>query len=152
MNKLSLKLDCVIYDEIKNYLLDLNGVYSVKIEKDEITITYDVDGIDVYMLKNEIELFLEIDNIPSIIGFNKYSQNNLSKYELFINNLCCEHCLKGYIEELLMTDGIEKCSTDYDYVNKKNVKLFVEYDENVISSDEILLLENEFNESISVED
>lgn len=145
MNKLTLKLDCEIYNEIKSYLLDLNGVDEVLISKDEITVIYNDEGIDVYMLKSEIELFLEIDKTPSIIGFNKYNITD-NKYDIYINDLCCEYCLKGFIEELLMIDGIVEAYTDFDYVNKKNVKIMIKYDSSVISMDEINNLEKEFNE------
>lgn len=145
MNKLTLKLDCDIYNEIKSYLLDLNGVDEVLISKDEITVIYNDEGIDVYMLKTEIELFLEIDKTPSIIGFNKYNITD-NKYDIYINDLCCEYCLKGFVEELLMIDGIVEAYTDFDYVNKKNVKIMIKYDSSVISMDEINNLEKEFNE------
>ena len=145
MNKLTLKLDCEIYNEIKSYLLDLNGVDEVLIPKDEITVIYNDEGIDVYMLKSEIELFLEIDKTPSIIGFNKYNITD-NKYDIYINDLCCEYCLKGFIEELLMIDGIVEAYTDFDYVNKKNVKIMIKYDSSIISMDEINNLEKEFNE------
>lgn len=145
MNKLTLKLDCEIYNEIKSYLLDLNGVDEVLISKDEITVIYNDEGIDVYMLKGEIELFLEIDKTPSIIGFNKYNITD-NKYDIYINDLCCEYCLKGFIEELLMIDGIVEAYTDFDYVNKKNVKIMIKYDSSIISMDEINNLEKEFNE------
>lgn len=145
MNKLTLKLDCDIYNEIKSYLLDLNGVDEVLISKDEITVIYNDEGIDVYMLKSEIELFLEIDKTPSIIGFNKYNIID-NKYDIYINDLCCEYCLKGFIEELLMIDGIVEAYTDFDYVNKKNVKIMIKYDSSIISMDEINNLEKEFNE------
>lgn len=145
MNKLTLKLDCEIYNEIKSYLLDLNGVDEVLISKDEITVIYNDEGIDVYMLKSEIELFLEIDKTPSIIGFNKYNITD-NKYDIYINDLCCEYCLKGFVEELLMIDGIVEAYTDFDYVNKKNVKIMIKYDSSVISMDEINNLEKEFNE------
>lgn len=145
MNKLTLKLDCEIYNEIKSYLLDLNGVDEVLISKDEITVIYNDEGIDVYMLKSEIELFLEIDKTPSIIGFNKYNITD-NKYDIYINDLCCEYCLKGFIEELLMIDGIVEAYTDFDYVNKKNVKIMIKYDSSIISMDEINNLEKEFNE------
>ena len=145
MNKLTLKLDCEIYNEIKSYLLDLNGVDEVLISKDEITVIYNDEGIDVYMLKSEIELFLEIDKTPSIIGFNKYNITD-NKYDIYINDLCCEYCLKGFVEELLMIDGIVEAFTDFDYVNKKNVKIMIKYDSSVISMDEINNLEKEFNE------
>ena len=144
MNKLTLKLDCEIYNEIKSYLLDLNGVDEVLISKDEITVIYNDEGIDVYMLKGEIELFLEIDKTPSIIGFNKYNITD-NKYDIYINDLCCEYCLKGFIEELLMIDGIVEAYTDFDYVNKKNVKIMIKYDSSIISMDEINNLEKEFN-------
>ena len=95
----------------------------------------------------EVELFLDVVKFPSLIGFDKHSKNKLLDYEMIINDLCCECCLKINIDKLFETEGIESVGTDfdYDYINKKDVKIFIKYDNNKINIESIKKLENEFN-------
>ena len=60
---------------------------------------------------------------------------NCKKYTIVIKDLCCEYCLKSMIEELLMIDGINSAYTDFDYVIKNDVNIFITYDEDVVSTD-----------------
>lgn len=147
MNRLTLKLNCWLCDELEEYLMGLKGIESVIInqEQDSITITYDLELINIYMIEKEIKLFLEINDIPLIMAFDKDSDKKLDEYIINIYDLCCEYCLYGNIEELLVTLGIVKAYSDYDNVNKKNVKINVFYDSDLISVDKIILLENKFN-------
>ena len=94
----------------------------------------------------EVELFLDVVKFPSLIGFDKHSKNKLLDYEMIINDLCCEYCLKTNIDILFETDGIESVRTDFDYINKKDVKIFIKYDNNKIDIESIKKLESEFNE------
>jgi copper chaperone CopZ len=91
-------------------------------------------------------LFLGINTIPSLLAFDKHSKNKLEKATITIKDLCCEYCLMGMIEELLFIDGIDKVDSDFDYMNKKNVKFNIMYDENIISADKIKELEKNMNE------
>ena len=94
----------------------------------------------------EVELFLDVVKFPSLIGFDKHSKNKLLDYEMVINDLCCEYCLKINIDILFETEGIESVGTDFDYINNKDVKIFIKYDNNKIDIESIKKLENEFNE------
>ena len=147
MNKLTIKLDCWFDDQISEYLMQLNGINRVVVDKnlDVITILYNINLINIYIIVKEIKLFLDVDKIPLIISFDKYLRNNLSEYIINIKDLCCEYCLNGNMEELLMIDGIVLAVNDYDYVNKRNVKLKLCYDNSVINKEELIKLEKKFN-------
>ena len=67
------------------------------------------------------------------------------KTNIIIKDLCCEYCLKSMIEELLLIKGIEKVSTNFDYINKKDVILNIKYDKELISKEDIKILEDKFN-------
>ena len=146
-NKVVLKYDCQLYDELSVYLLSVNGIINVNIDNGNgiVDIVYNSDKVNEYMISKEIDLYLQIDKIPSLIGFEKYNNIVLNKYDIIIKDLCCEYCLKGYIKELLMIDGIKKVYTDFDYVNKDNVIINVFYDYNSINLEEIIELEKKFN-------
>ena len=148
MKELTLKYDeYCIYSDIENYLLTLKGIKSAKFNenKSEVFIEYDPNLITIKLILIEIDLFINT-NSPSLFGFDKHSNNKLLDYEIVINDLCCEYCLKGNIEDLILIDGIESARTDYDYQsNKRNVKIFIKYDNNLVDINKIKELEKEFN-------
>ena len=109
-------------------------------------IEYDPNLITIKLILMEINLFINT-NSSSLFGFDKHSNNKLLDYEIVINDLCCEFCLKGNIEDLILIDGIENAKTDYDYnKSKRNVKIFIKYDDNLVNMEKIKKLEKEFNE------
>lgn len=144
--ELTLKYDCLIDKEIKDYLLKINGIEDIKINLDTGEIYIKYNNISIKLILMEVELFLDVVKFPSLIGFDKHSKNKLLDYEMVINDLCCEYCLKTNIDILFETDGIESVRTDFDYINNKDVKIFIKYDNNKIDIESIKKLESEFNE------
>lgn len=149
MKELTLKYDEFGIDsDIENYLLTLKGIKNAKFDEDknEVFIEYDPNLITIKLILMEIDLFINT-NSSSLFGFDKHSNNKLLDYEIIINDLCCEFCLKGNIEDLILIDGIESAKTDYNYQsNKRNVKISIKYDNNLINIEKIKELEKEFNE------
>jgi len=141
--KLTLKYDCLINSDLKNYLLTIKGIEKVVID-DDICIEYDSNLISIKMIVINIDLFLKTTNVPSLIAFDKHSKNNLLEQEIILDDLCCEYCLKGSIEDLLLIDGIENVWTNYDYNKKSDIKVFIKYDNKKISEEKIKKIENEF--------
>lgn len=144
--ELTLKYDYLIDKEIKDYLLKINGIEDIKINLDTGEIYIKYNNISIKLILMEVELFLDVVKLPSLIGFDKHSKNKLLDYEMVINNLCCEYCLKINIDKLLTIDGIESANTNFDYYNHKEVKIFIKYDNNKINIESIKKLESEFNE------
>lgn len=149
MNELTLKIDyCDFIDnELKEYLISLEGVFESEVDSslNEIYVKYDASLINLEILKYEILAFLSLLKIPSIIGFNKHSKNKVINYSITIKDLCCEYCLMIMIEELLSIKGIESALTNFDYHNKKDVIITIQYDKNLISEKEIKNIEKKFN-------
>lgn len=146
MKILTLKYDYWLNSDLDKYLLQINGIEKVAIdlENDEIYVKYNSKIINIVILLKEINLYLELDKIPSIISFDKHNKYGLED-EIIIKDLCCEYCLKSNIEELLFTDGIDCVTTDFDFFNKKNVKIKIKYNQNIITKQDIIKLGNKFN-------
>ena len=146
MYELTLKLNeshwCDI--EIKEYLLTQKEIQEVNINNNEIYIKYTNKNY-INILIKEIKLFLSILNEPAILSFNKHRNNNLKEYTKNIKDLCCEYCLMGTIEDLLYKEGIVSASTNFDFINKQNVKINITYDNDIIPKEEILKIEKEIN-------
>jgi len=146
MKELTLKYDFWLNNELVDYLLQVNGIIKINIDldNDEIYIKYDSKVINYMIIVKEINLYLELDKIPSIIGFDKHNKHVVDD-EIIIKDLCCEYCLKSNIEELIMINGIESVSTDFDFINKKDVKLKIKYNKNILNKNDIIKLCDKFN-------
>lgn len=147
MEKITFKLDFWFANDLLDYLTQIKGINKAEadIENDSITALYDSQIISDYIIYKEIELFLDIKKTPSLIAFDKHNKKVLKKYTIVIKSLCCEYCLKNNIEALLSEKGIFKVTTDFDYSNKKDVKIEISYDSDYISENKLLALSNEFN-------
>jgi len=149
MRELSIKIDCLCCDrdEFIKYFCLLDGIdlCDIDIDNEEIYVRYDSDKTSLEIIKMEILLFLDLLDIPSINGFNKHFGKELSEYRLVIKDLCCEYCLKGMVDELLMIDGIGIVNYNYDDVCNKNVRINIYYDKDIISEDMIVEFGKKFN-------
>lgn len=150
MNEFTLEIDCLMHWELKNYLLSQPGVLEVNISDSTyflINIKYNSHLISPKILKMETLLFLDCLNAPCIISFDKHSNHKIKKYNIIIKNLCCEYCLLGMIDDLLMIDGIEQANSHYEdnYNRRENVIISIYYDPTIIKEQEIQKLELRFN-------
>lgn len=150
MKKLIIELYCPPYNkELKEFLLSQEGIngYEYDIDNDILTITYDSKKISPKIIKQYTYLFLDTKT-PIILSFEKKNNPIYSEYTINIKDLCCEYCLMSTIENLLETNGIISAKSDFDFHNKINVKIFIKYDENIISKKEILEIEKEINKTM----
>ena len=155
MNELTIIMDSWVHKELEEYLLSLKGVLNVIIKNEkqlEIYIKYDSNFITPKIIKMEILLFLNIKNMPSILSFDKHPKIKTSNYVIVRDNLCCEYCFKGAIEELFEIKGIEKVDSNFneEYLFKKmdereKIKIVIQYDPTVISIEEIQQTELKLN-------
>ena len=131
------------------YLRALNGVKIVKIdnEKERVEVSFDEKLTSFKIIKYEVYIYLKILNLPSLIYFDKHSNNKLTKYDIIIKYLCCDFCLKGMMEDLFDVNGIEKadCNFDVNYKKRENVIINIEYDDTIINEDEIKKIERKMN-------
>lgn len=150
MKELTLKLEHLygIDEEFNLYMKNFNGVEESKYDNDslDIYIKYDESKISLNRIKLEVLFFLGLNTTPSILAFDKHSKDKLSNTYITIEYLCCEYCFCGMIEELLFVEGVEKVDSDFDYINKKNVRINVWYDESIITEEKIKELEKNMNE------
>lgn len=111
----------------------------------EIYVKYNSDFITMNIIKMKILLFLDLLKTPSMVAFDKYSQVELLEYHIIIEDLCCEYCLKDSIEELFMMDGIDSACSNFDFINKKNITITIQYNPKILNKNNICKLETELN-------
>ena len=140
MKKFSIVIDCfkLSYDELKNYLLSLDGVNEVDVvDIDDLlrlNVLYDINKITDNIIKLEILAFLDLLDYSVIYEFDRHFDGETKTYEKEINSICCEFCYSSCIEDLFEMDGVVKVTSNFylkhfkrKYVNEK-YKIIVTYD------------------------
>ncbi len=144
MQKIKFIIDQWLKKDIEEYLLSLKGILdaNVNFESNEIDIQYDEKIINSYMIKEEINLFLN-RQYPSIIKFDKYYKD--TKKLNVTSDICCENCYLNFIDELYDIDGISKVSSDFEFSSGKHwdTNFIIEYDEKKVDEKKIIsIIEN----------
>ncbi len=155
MSELTIVIDNWGHKELKEYLMSLKGILDVEIKNDEqldIYLKYDSSLITSKIIKMEITLFLNITKIPSLLSFNKYPKFETSNYTITRDDLCCEYCYKGAIDDLFEIEGIEMAKGNFNedylfkkYENREKIIINIKYDPNLISTEEMKQIELKLN-------
>lgn len=151
MDELTIIIDDLGHNELKEYLMSLNGISNVIIKDEkalEIYIKYDSNLITAKIIKIEILLFLDIIKVPSILAFDKHSTIKTFEYLIIRNDICCEYCFKSAIDDLYEIAGIEKVESNFDkenYYSQENIIISIKYDPTLISVDDIKQIELNLN-------
>ena len=100
----------------------------------------------------EILLFLNVVKIPSLLSFNKYPEFKTLNYTIVRDDLCCEYCFKGAIDDLFEIEGIEQVESNFNedylsqnYEDREKIKINIKYNPNLIDSDTMKQIELNLN-------
>ena len=150
MERITFKFDFWNHNELKDYLLSLNGVKNASIDDEDpdsitIDIDYDSKKMSPKVLFYEILAFME-EHPLSLLGFDKHFKDQ-KEYKLVIKDLCCDYCFKGMIEDLFDMKEITKAMSDMNvFLEHENVIVNLGYNSDLISLEEIKKIEKSFNE------
>jgi len=131
--------------------MSLNGILDVIIKKQEqleIYIKYNPNLITPKIIKIEILLFLDILKRPSILAFDKHPTIKTSEYKIIRNDICCQYCFKGAIDDLFEIDGIEKVKSNFNkenYDEQDNIIINIKYNSDLLSIDDMNKIELKLN-------
>ena len=118
MSEITFKMELCdwVDSEIREYILSLKGIIDVNIDdkKMEFYVKYDSSLTSIRLIDMEINLFLD-SKFPNLIGFDKHPKNKTLKYNMVIKDLCCEFCMQRLFYDLLLIDGIESVTSDFDF-------------------------------------
>lgn len=155
MKELYISLDTWGHKELKDYLMSLEGIFEVNIDdtnKLDVYLKYNSNLITPKIIKMEILLFLNVVKIPSLFSFNKYPKFKTLNYTIIRDDLCCEYCFKGAIDDLFEIEGIEQVESNFNedylfqnYENREKIKINIKYNPNLIDSDTMKQIELNLN-------
>ena len=155
MSELTIVIDNWGHKNLKEYLMSLKGILDIEIKNDEqleVYLKYDSNLITPKIIKMEIIMFLNIVKVPSLLSFDKYPKFETYNYTITRDDLCCEYCYKGAIEDLFEIEGIETVKGNFneDYLFKKyeereKIIINIKYDPNLINTEEIKQIELKLN-------
>lgn len=120
-----------ISNEIKEYLETQEGINKVEIKNkdltEEINIEYDKRTTSKIILKY-IELF-NGNNFVELLGFDKETKGEYNTLKYNIEDMCCEYCYKGLVQDLYNNKYIKSVKSNFDF-NKPayNINFEIEYD------------------------
>ena len=155
MKELYISLDTWGHKELKDYLMSLEGIFEVNIDdtnKLDVYLKYNSNLITPKIIKMEILLFLNVVKIPSLLSFNKYPKFKTLNYTIIRDDLCCEYCFKGAIDDLFEIEGIEQVESNFNedylfqnYEDREKIKINIKYNPNLIDSDTMKQIELKLN-------
>lgn len=79
---------------------------------------------------NYIYLYQKND-FPIILEFNKEINQKTTEIKYKIEDLCCEYCYKGLVQDLFDNDSIISVKSNFDFYKPvKNIEFVIEYEDN----------------------
>ncbi len=139
-------LDDILNDELKEYLLAQEGVIDVDFTaKDYITELNIKTGkkISPIIVYKHIQLFQNND-YSTLLGFDKGYTGNFKNMNYYVEDICCDYCYKGLIEELFENNNIKAVKSNYDFNRtSSDVNLEIEYNSDYKEKDLVKFLEEE---------
>lgn len=145
---MKLILDDLINKELKEYLLEQDGINNVIVSNKEFLTTLNIDydkRITPEIIMKHIELFQK-NKYSILFEFDKGAIGDFRILKYTIDDICCEYCYKGLIADLFENERIKSVKSNFDY-NKPNfdIEFIIEYDENYKEEDLIKYIKEKFN-------
>jgi len=145
---MKLILDDLINKELKEYLLEQDGINNVIVSNKEFLTTLNIDydkRITPEIIMKHIELFQK-NKYSILFEFDKGTIGDFRILKYTIDDICCEYCYKGLIKDLFENEKIKSVKSNFDY-NKSNfdIDFIIEYDENYKEEDLIKYIKEKFN-------
>lgn len=126
-------LDDFINEELKNYLMTQEGIENVDlIDKDsvsEINIKFNHKTTPA-IIKNYIYLFQK-NETPIMLEFDKGIKEKCNILKYVVDDMCCEYCYKGLIQDLFDNEFVISVKSNFDFNTPCfNIELLIEYKNN----------------------
>ena len=124
--------DDILTDELKRYLLTQEGIKGINILVNHFISEIDIkfeQKITPKIIKGYIYLFQK-NEFPVMLEFDKGTKDNYKQLKYVIDDMCCEYCYKGLIEDLFDNDYIISVKSNFDFYKPAfNIELFIRYSE-----------------------
>jgi len=127
---MELLIDDSLDDEIKDFLLSLDGVVKVDLNREDYISRLNIDfnnKTNHIIIMKFIELFQKY-NYSQLLEFDKGYGGNYKVLKYTINDMCCEYCYKGLVMDLFENNMIKSVKSNFEF-NKPvyNIEFIIEY-------------------------
>ena len=128
-----LVLDDLISLELKEYLLTQDGINDVECNDNsfltEVKIDYN-ELITPEIIFKYIKLF-QNKKYSILVEFDKGIKGKFNTLKYIVDDMCCEYCYKGFVEDLFENENIKSIKSNFDF-NKPafNIEFIIEYNNN----------------------
>ena len=118
-------------EELKEYLLQQEGIIDVKYNKNKpfivLNIKYNKNTTPEIIIKY-IELFQKY-NYSILFEFDKGSKGDFKTLKYTIDDMCCEYCYRNLVMDLFENENIKSVKSNFEY-NKPafNIEFEIEYE------------------------
>lgn len=110
-------IDEIVDEELNEFLLTQEGIEKVEIKEEEystiIEIKYNNKITTPNIILNYIELFIDNKN-SFLLEFDKQS-DDYKQMTYKVEDLCCEYCYKGYVEDLFAEKEIISVTSNHKF-------------------------------------
>ncbi len=142
---MEIKLDDIVHPELKEFLLNQDGITYVDINYDEELIKINIEyneKITPIIIMKYIELF-EDYKFSYLVEFDKKYKQKTKILKYTIADMCCEFCYMDLIMELFLNKKINAVKSNFDNnIPAFNVEFIIEYCEDY-SEEELIRYINE---------
>ena len=145
---MEIKLDGTINPELKDFLLNQEGIINVEINYDDYFIKLNIkfnEKTNPNIVMKYIELF-EKHKYSNLVEFNKEYDGKIKTLKYIIDDMCCEYCYMALVMDLFKNDKIKSVKSNFDF-NKPvfNIEFLIEYNENYSEQELIKYIKEKYN-------
>jgi copper chaperone CopZ len=133
---------------LREYLLSQDYIEAVEVTNLDYLIKYKIKHnhkISCLIIYQFICLYLNT-NYSCLVSFDKGDIKSFKTLNYKIDDICCEYCYKGLVDDLFNNNHIKSVNSDIDFskpMNKVNFK--IEYDDSVSKESIIDYIKEKFN-------
>ena len=127
---MKIKLDKIVYLELKEYLLSQDGITYVDINYDgyyiEVNVKYN-KKTNLILVMKYIELFQNYKS-SCLVEFDKEYEESTKTLKYIIKDMCCEHCYNALVMNLFENNKVKSVKSNFD-IEKGffNIEFIIEY-------------------------
>ncbi len=144
---MKLYIDDWVSEELREYLLNQEGIIDVIFNKENYLIELDIkfnENTNPNIILKHIELY-QNRKYSILFEFDKGTVGNFKTLKYTIEDMCCEYCYKSLVTDLFDNEYVKSVKSNFN--SKKfdfNIEFIIEYDEKYKKEDLIEYIKEKY--------